>query len=469
MKKFERLSNELAALIDRGILAPDTRLPSVRDLVRERGLSADTVYRAYHQLEGQGHIHARPRSGYFVNGKIRPRSSTANTTRPPGNLPDNSCSDAFVTSLYERLLDPNTATFGASYPNANLYPYAALARSLAAAARTLKPNLFNSGLSNGHGQLLAQIAARYRTRGVAVEPHQIMITGGASEALALSLQSLTRPGDLVLIEDPCFYGSMHLLRRLQLRHALVPVDAVNGLDLDTLATLLQRHAPRACLLMTTLQHPTGTSLPSVKKRALVALLARHGIPLVEDDVYGELNFSQIPSPPALAYDEAGLVLNCGSFSKSLAPGYRIGWVAAPAALIERIKTLRLTSSITPSIPVQAGLAHYLQRGVYDHHLRGLRRALELQQRQMLEQIHSYFPADCSLTPHAGGYYLWLRLPPGRNAWDIAQRALGEGISVMPGCVLSACSRFNDHLRLNYGHVLDERATKSLRTLGALAT
>lgn len=471
MKRYETLAAEISTLIERGTLQPGSRIPSVRDTARQHALSADTVYRAFYLLEGQGLIHARPRSGYFVSSSplnavpAAPPSAAAPVAKAARHDAAGRCVDTFILSVYERLLDPATLPFGASYPGTGLYPYASLARSLAAAARTLKPSLFNSGLSNGYEQLREQIAQRYRSRGTAIGMDQIVITSGASEALALSLQCVTRPGDLVVVEAPCFYGTLHLLERLRLQHLAIPVDPAGGLALDALETALQRRPVKACLLMTSLQHPTGASLSEPRKQALVRLLARYGVPLVEDDVYAELDFSQIPRFPALAYDTAGTTLSCGSFSKSLAPGYRIGWVAAPGPFIERIRHLRLTTTITPSVPIQAGLSHYLQRGGYDRHLRRLRSALKQQQQRMLELVEELFPEECRTIAPPGGYYLWLGLPRGRSAWRIAQRALGEGISVMPGCVFARQDDFDGFLRLNYGHPWNERLERGMQTLG----
>ena len=157
---------------------------------------------------------------------------------------------------------------------------------------------------------------------------EIVITTGALEALTLSLQALTRPGDIVAIERPAFHAALEAVQRLHLKAVEIPVDPRTGLDLDALEKALDTHPVRACWFMTSFHNPTGATLTDERKRALIDLLAARNVPLIEDDVYGELHFGTSPTRPAKLYDDSGLVLHCGSFSKCLAPGFRIGWVAA---------------------------------------------------------------------------------------------------------------------------------------------
>jgi DNA-binding transcriptional MocR family regulator len=203
-----------------------------------------------------------------------------------------------------------------------------------------------------------------------------------------------------------------------------------------------------------------------KKQALVALLARHDVPLIEDDVYGELYFGSRRPLPAKAFDKSGLVMHCSSFSKCLAPGYRVGW-AVPGRFTRDVVRLKLTRTLSASAPAQGALADYLAKGGYDRHLRQLRHALSVQQSAMAQAVVRYFPVGSKATRPLGGYFLWIELPEDVDALAIHHSALSLGISVAPGPMFSAERRFQNCIRLNYGHPWDERTEAAMATLGRI--
>src|SRR5687768_3085748 len=299
-----------------------------------------------------------------------------------------------------------------------------------------------------------------------VRPEEILITAGALEALNLCLQAVTRPGDVVAIESPAFYAALQTVERLGLRAVEIATDPVHGADVASLAAAIGRHRVKACWLMPTFQNPTGATMPVEAKREMVALLARHGIPLVEDDVYAELHHGSAAAPPAKAFDGEGLVMHCGSFSKSLAPGYRLGW-CVPGRAFQQVERLKLTTSIATSIPVQDGVADFLRQGGYDHHLRALRASLRQQQAAMLRAIESHFPEGTRMTRPDGGYFTWVELPPKADAMALYRAALQKGISVAPGPIFSAQRKFGNCLRVNCGHPWSEAVEKAVAMLGRL--
>jgi DNA-binding transcriptional MocR family regulator len=219
--------------------------------------------------------------------------------------------------------------------------------------------------------------------------------------------------------------------------------------------------------MPSFQNPLGSLMPEDKKRELVALLARHRVPLIEDDVYGELHFGPQRPPPAKAFDSGGLVMHCSSFSKSLAPGYRVGWVAA-GGFAKAVQRLKLMTTLSAAMPSQQALSEYLAQGGYDRHLRALRRSLERQQAIALATVASHFPPGTRVSRPEGGYFLWVELPPQVNALDLHRQALAQGISLAPGQIFSADQRFAHCVRINYGHPAQQRFEAALQTLGALA-
>jgi DNA-binding transcriptional MocR family regulator len=302
--------------------------------------------------------------------------------------------------------------------------------------------------------------------GVRLPLEELVITNGALEALNLCLQTVTQPGDLVAIEAPAFYATLQVLERLKLKAVEIPVHPREGIDLGVLAERLESLPIKACWFMSSLQNPIGASLSEAKKSELYALLQRHQVPLIEDDVYAELYYGQQAPKPAKAFDTEGLVMHCGSFAKSLAPGYRIGWVAA-GRFAQKIERLKLMTSLCASMPAQAAIADYLQHGGYDRHLRKLRYALEEQQSAMLAAIARYFPAQTRVSQPAGGYFLWLELPEQMDSLKLFQMALAQGISIAPGPIFSPTQRFRNCIRLNYGSPWTEESEKAMETLGRI--
>ena len=468
MKRYESLAEDIAQSIRSGVLKLGDRLPSVRQASASRGVSPSTVFEAYYMLEARGLIRARERSGYYVIAGAR--------ALPPepeiASRPDVDSTPVDVSTLVFDILESSrmrdVVPFGSAFPSPLLFPFGPLGRSMTAAIQKMDPWSTVDDITPGNANLRRQIALRYLIDGLHVHTDEIVITNGALDALNLCLLAVTRPGDAVIIESPSFYGALQSLERNGLKAIEVPTHPREGVDLAALAQALERHHPKACWLMTNFQNPLGSLMPDEKKRALVELLTRHDVPLIEDDVYGELYFGSKRPVPAKAFDTKGLVMHCSSFSKCLAPGYRVGW-AAPGRYASAVARHKLTTTLSASLPAQAALAEYLNKGGYDRHLRQLRHALSVQQNAMMEAVVHHLPSGTRATRPHGGYFLWLELPPHVDALAIHRQALSLGISVAPGPMFSAQRGFRNCLRINYGHVFDERAEAALVTLGRLAS
>ncbi|NIE76140.1 PLP-dependent aminotransferase family protein [Pantoea sp. Tr-811] len=465
MKRYERFADDIAELIRSGVLGPGQRVPSVRYASQTHGVSPSTVFQAYYLLERRGLIRARPRSGYFVNAHAPRPFSEPQTLAPLSESTEVDVS-ALVFSILDSMKDPNTVPFGSAFPSPELFPLQRLSRSLASASRAMDPRMVVTDLSPGNPQLRRQIALRYMVGGLMLPMEELLITNGALEALNLCLQAVTEPGDLVAIEAPAFYACLQVLERLKLKAVEIPVHPREGMDLAVLAQTLDKHPVKAVWCMTNFQNPVGASMPEAKKQALVELLRRHQVPLIEDDVYAELYYAQQAPKPAKAFDTQGLVMHCGSFAKSLAPGYRIGWVAA-GRFAQKIERLKLMTSLCASMPAQAAIADYLQHGGYDRHLRKLRYALEGQQANMLAAIARHFPAQTRVSQPSGGYFLWLELPEQMDTLKLFHMALAQGISIAPGPIFSPTRRFGNCLRLNYGTPWHAGADNAMEILGKI--
>lgn len=498
MKLYQRLADDISTLIRDGTMRLGERIPSVREISRERSLSTATVVRAYELLEAQGFIETRPRSGFYVGGQWQTgrasdgpapasRKQSASTAAPAPAPRRSTRVDVseLIFQVLESVRNRQLVPFGSAFPSPLLFPMSRLARCLSAGAHKMNQWGTLDDLPPGSIELRRQISRRYLRSGARVAPDEIVITSGALEALNLSLQVLTRPGDIVAIESPAFYGCLQAIEALRLRAIEIPTHPRDGIDIEAFARTLERHPVRACWIMSNFQNPLGALIPEDNKRELARLLDKHDIPLIEDDVYAELFFGRQRPRPVKAFDRKGLVLNCSSFSKSLAPGYRVGWVAAGrfATAIQRRKVM---SSLSTSAPAQDAIALYLHEGGYERHLSALRRALATQQQAALDSLARHLPGHVRISRPAGGYFLWLELPEGRDAIEIHRLALDAGFSIAPGPIFSPrCAHprsglpgsppgrpthgpaFRHCLRLNYGHPWTPISDQAIRALGRI--
>ncbi|WP_332852664.1 aminotransferase-like domain-containing protein [Duganella sp. S19_KUP01_CR8] len=464
--RFETLAQELQQQIAAGVLRPGDRLPSVRQTCASRRMSPSTVFQAYYLLESRGLIRAVPRSGYFVAARANgvplpePRTSEPKPGIQPVEVNDLICT--ILGSARARDIVP----FGSAFLNPALFPLDRLRSALISSTRRLEPWNMVDDLPPGNLSLRREIAKRYLRQGMAVDADEVVLTNGAMEALNLCLGALTRPGDAVVVESPTFYIALQALQHLGLHAIEVPTHVREGIDLGRLAQVIELYRPKACWLMTTFQNPLGSLMPDAKKRDLVELLARHDLPLIEDDVYSELYDGKVAPLPAKAFDRRGLVLHCSSFSKCLAPGYRVGW-AVPGRWTHEVQRLKVMTSLSGSIPVQAALAEYLQEGGYDHHLRSLRLSLRAQRASLFEAVTRHFPDGTQVVLPAGGYFLWVELPIGVDAMALYRAALAQGISIAPGPMFSARAEFQRHIRLTCGQRWDASIERATRTLARL--
>ncbi|QRR07889.1 PLP-dependent aminotransferase family protein [Burkholderia sp. MS455] len=466
MKRYAALAQTIADAIRRGDLAAGARIPTIRAACRAYRVSPSTVFRAYYTLESEGLIVARARSGYFV-ANLEDKHVRFGHDPPRKPAAAQAGDDDPLFRLLDSLKHEDIVPLGSAFASYSLFPMSSLWRYVASAARSMDRTNLLSGLPPGNDALRRQIALRYLNAGAALPMDEIIITTGALEALTLSLQALTRPGDIVAIERPAFYAVLQAVQRLHLKAVEIPVDPRTGLDLDALAEALDTHPVRACWFMTSFHNPTGATLTDERKHALIDLLASRGVPLIEDDVYGELHFGTTPTRPAKLYDNSGLVLHCGSFSKCLAPGFRIGWVAA-GRYVRQIRQAKGASAPAADVPAQMAISSYLRDGAYDRFLRKLRRNLAAHQAQMLAAVRAYFPDGTEVFAPRGGYFLWIELPPRVDAMHLFGDAMESGVSIAPGPIFSATGGFRRYLRLNYGRPWTPAVERAMETIGTLA-
>jgi DNA-binding transcriptional MocR family regulator len=466
LKLYETLAGEIEALIASGVLLDGEKIPSLRQASQHHNLSITTVLHAYLLLESKGIIESRPQSGYFVRHKAQRPPSPPVQVAAPMVLSSEVDVSRLVLSTLRSIGTDGAVPLGSPYADPSRYPWKRISQyANAIARRHLEWSVMND-LPPGNPQLIRQIARRHLENGLAVDPKEIIVTVGATEAINLCLQAVARPGDTIAVESPTYYAMLHAIERLGMKAVEVPTDPHEGIDIAALAAIIAQQKISACMVMPNFQNPLGFQMSDARKRELVELLTLHDIPVIENDVYNELYFGDGHPTSLKSYDTKGLVLYCASFSKSLTASYRIGW-ALPGRYASQVEKLKFLSTLTtPSLP-QLAIAEYLQNDGYDAHLRKLRKAFAQQAKIMESAVRRFFPAGTTVSEPKGGYVLWVELPARVEAMELYARALEEGITVGPGNMFSTHGTFNNFIRLNYSYPWTAELEAAVKWLGRL--
>jgi DNA-binding transcriptional MocR family regulator len=460
---YEQVADRVRGLIEEGTLQVGDRLPSVRKLHQQLSVSVSTILEAYRLLEDQGWISARPQSGYYVKHKrleVPEEPLHSNPLHPEQPV---------EISLAYRVAGkrhPNSIQLGAAMPSTELFPLAALNRLMGQVIRAQPQLVHGYEVPAGCEALRHEVARRLMEAGCSLSPHEIVITNGTAEALLLSLQAITQPGDTVAIESPAYYNLLEVLKALHLRVLELPNHPQDGVSLVALESALQQGKVSACVLVANFNNPLGSCMSSAKKHQIATLFTTYGIPLIEDDIYGDLNFEGTRPKAIKAFDTQGIVLYCSSVSKTLSPGLRVGW-CIPGRYQAKVESLKMSMNWCTSPIPQLTVAGFLANGGYDRHLRQLRRSFQLQIAQMTQAICTYFPAETKVTRPKGGFILWLQFPEAFDALVLYEEALAHNINIAPGVMFSPSGHYRNCVRLNCGLPWSSRIEQAMQTLGQL--
>ncbi len=463
---YEDVANKIARLIDQGTLKPGERIPSVRKLNAQMGVSVSTILQSYLLLEDRGLIEARPQSGFYVKLRTRELAPEPKMSSPNGAACRVGIGE-LAAEVHEALLSPDIVPLGAATPGMHLLPTTKLNKILASVARNNGQETNRYDLTLGNTELRRQIARRSLDWGCNFSVEEIVTTVGATEALNLCLRAVTKPGDTVVVESPTYFGFLQILESLNLKALEISTHPRDGICLDALESAVKRQPVAACFIMSNFHNPLGSCMPEKNKKQLVDLMAKRGIPIIEDDVYGDLSFSNERPKTLKSYDKTGTVLLCSSFSKTLSPGYRVGWTA-PGKFMQQVRRLKLVNTISTATLPQMAIAEMLQSGGYDRYLRSMRRSLASQVQIMTQAVAKYFPEGTKMTRPLGGFVLWVELPGSVDSVELYRKAMEKNISVVPGPMFSAKRQYKQFIRLNCGHPWSERIEQGLITIGRLA-
>ena len=462
---YQNVAAELAQRIAEGHYAPGTRLPGVRSVARQRGVSVATVVAAYRRLEDEGHVEARARSGFYVRAR-RPLHTIEPQRRAAAPRPRLVSGQDMAMALIKASNDPRIVQLGAAVPDPDYLPTQAVARALTQVARLQRTRSAGYMMPPGAPELRREIARRMSETGGRIPADDIVVTTGCQEALSLALRAVTRPGDVVAVESPAFYGLLHVMESLGLEALEIPSHPREGMALDALGFALERWPVKACVVVPNYSNPLGFLMPDANKRALVSLLGKHGATLIEDDVYGDLGFDQRRPTTCMALSPRADIIHCSSFSKTLAPGLRVGWVASGKHR-ERIEYLKYVSSIASPTAPQLAVAELMENGRYERYLREVRGKYASAVARMGDAVMKYFPEGTRVSQPQGGFVLWVELPGKVDSFELARRALKSGVSIAPGPLFSASGKFRNFIRLSCARVWDDRLERALVKLAGL--
>ncbi len=467
MNLYENLATQLKDAIRQGTYPPGEKVPSVRRLSAQQRVSQATVVAAYRLLESHGWLEARPQSGFFAR---HPESAPPPARTSAAN--DGPCA-VDVTELAVRL-SRNTqrkdlVSFGAAVPHPDYLPLKDLRASLNRCLRGQADAGSRYSFPPGEEALRLRIARRAAESGCHLGPDDIVITDGCQEALNLALRAVARPGDIIAIETPAFFGTLQAIESLGMQALEIPSDPATGLSLDALILALDRWPVKAVVTVSNFSNPTGSLMPDASKARLAKLLAARDIPLIEDDIYGDLVHGRERPRAIKAYDREGRVLLCSSFSKTIAPGYRVGWIV-PGRWRQAVEHLKYVGTMANATLPQLAMADYLADSRYERHLLRVRRTYADNLARMQAAISRYFPSGTRTSHPLGGFVLWVELPEalGMDTMVLHERALAAGISFTPGRLFSPQGRYGNCLRLAAAMPWDSRVEGALAVLGGMA-
>lgn len=462
MSRYLNLADTLGRRIEHGLYEAGQRLPSVRALSLEHGVSLTTVQQAYRWLEMAGLAEARPRSGWFVPASRQPPALPS--MGAPNLRPTDVSEWGQVQDLLELERDGKTIQLGRGMPDVESPSLKPLQAALAREGRRAGIASLHYNDMQGVPELREQLSRLAVDAGYPAAPDSIIVTTGCQEALSCAIRALCVPGDIVAIASPSYHGMMQILKETGVQVFEIPSDPVQGISLEALELALERWPVKAIQVIPNASNPLGYTMPEHRRAGLIRLAQRFDVPIIEDDIYGDLVYGW-PRPHALkALDEDGRVLLCSSFSKTLAPGLRVGWIA-PGRYFDKVLRMKYTSS-GPTAPLpQIAVADFLAKGHYPVHLRRMRRQYQRQRDVMIEWVRRYFPEDTRISHPQGGFTLWVELPEAFDTHALDAMLRENGIVIAHGDIFSATGKYRNCMRLSHASVFTARTEWAVRRIG----
>ncbi|WP_281309875.1 PLP-dependent aminotransferase family protein [Flavobacterium flavigenum] len=470
MKNSNYLYLQFADVIEKqiksGLLSVGDKLPSIREVCAETGYSMSTVSKAYYEIESRSLIESRPQSGYYVSN-ISARSVPEPTPSSPILTTQNIDREDLIDLVYGNMTNTTVTMFSLGFPSNELLPIAKLNKGMIQAMRQLP----NSGTSyeemQGNVNLRKEIARWSFNWGGTLTEEDIITTPGCVSAISHCLMAVTKPGDTIITESPVYFGVLQLAKSLGLHVMELPTNITTGIELEALKKAISTKKIKACVLMSNFSNPSGSMMPNEHKEEVVRLMELHNIPLIEDDIHGDLYFGSARPTNCKTYDKSGIVMCCSSVSKTLAPGYRVGWVI-PGKFKKEILRTKLYHTISSPTITHEVVGDFLKNGRYENHLRKIRQILNYNCNNYINTILESFPKGTKVSQPQGGFFLWTELDKKIDTAEFYHLAMKHNISIAPGRIFSFQDQFSNCMRLSFGLPWTNELRHSIQTLGKLA-
>lgn len=464
MKRYEEVAQAMRERVAYGVYQVGDRLPSIRELCREFGVSVSTAQAAYARLEDDALIEARAKSGYYLLPRNRPL--VLPEVSRPQQRPLDVSQWGQVLELIDKPVQPGVVALSRGTPDLRAPSLKPLTRLMSGTYRhRAGPRVLDYDAVDGHIELRRQVVQLVANSGCFLHPDEVLITAGCQEALSIAIRTLTQPGDVVAVDSPSFYGATQILRSYGLKALEIPTDPHTGISLDALELALEQWPIRLIQVTPTCNNPLGYTMSNRRKRELLRLARRFDVAIIEDDVYGDLAF-EAPRPKTIkAFDDEGRVLLCSSVSKTLAPALRVGWIA-PGRYRDRAMHMKYVSTGTSAVLPQLAVADFVAKGHYDPHLRAMIRQYRSHRDTMLKWIRRYFPEGTQVTPPQGGFILWVVLPDDVDCVELNNRL--DNVTVAPGALFSVADKYRNCMRLNYAAPPTDTIAAAVKAVGEAA-
>ncbi|MFN1219165.1 PLP-dependent aminotransferase family protein [Chryseobacterium kwangjuense] len=461
---YTEIAEGIASQIRNGVLKAGDKLPSVRMMCQEHQVSMNTAKRVFLELESLSLIESKPQSGYFVSRLMSVKLPLPEVSRP-SLIANNDEPDELISRVYENMGKKGLTFFSIGIPSGDLLPQAKLKKEIINATRELRDGGTEYEELQGNLKLRRMIAIRSLQWGGNLSENDLVTTNGGMNALSFCLMALGKPGDTIAIESPCYPGILQLANGLGLNVLELPTHPTTGIEIDALRKVIPQI--NLCLLIPNFNSPLGSCMPDENKKEIVKLLAEHSIPLIEDDVYGDLYFGSSRPKCCKSFDKEGNVLYCSSISKTLAPGYRVGWIA-PGRYKDKIMKLKLLHSTSSISIVNEAVANFLKSGKYEKHLQQMRKALQSNYQNYVQVIADYFPEGTRTSRPQGGLSLWVEFDKKIRTTELYDLAIKQNISIAPGRMFTLQDQFENCMRLCIGLPWTDETRLCLQQVGNLA-
>ncbi|MFV8375936.1 PLP-dependent aminotransferase family protein [Flavobacterium sp. GSP11] len=461
----EILYLKIAKILEEQILSETLRigdkLPSIRSIQKIYNVSLNTAKQAFMELESKSLIEPRPKSGYYVS-KTSKRKLALPSVSNPTLSERKSTPEDLTLKVFDALRDKNIRQFSLGVPDESLLPIAKLNKGVVKVLRNLEGSGTAFEPAQGSVNLRRNIAKWSLVMEGKLSEDDIVTTLGTMNAIYLCLSVVTKPGDTIATESPVYFGILQLAKSMGLKVIELPTHPITGVDLDALK--MNINTINVCCFTCNFSNPLGSLMPDENKKLLVEMLTYHNIPLIDDDLFGVLHFGDTRPKLCKNYDEAGIVMCCGGVSKTLAPGYRVGWIE-PGKFKEKIIWQKLVQTVAMPSLFQEVIADFMENGRYDHHLRKLRNTLHTNCLKFQQAIEEYFPENTKISQPQGGFFLWLELDKRIDTIELYDTAIKQKISFAPGRLFTEHNQFNNCMRLNFALQWDDKVAMDLKRLG----